>query len=70
MILELSYEKSSKERTVQDVWDDFTDYEKGLAYEFIGQALELGSYARDCMVVYNDEKRKVVLALIKEAMHA
>lgn len=56
------------EKTVQDVFDEFTPYEKGLTYELVGQAIELGTYARDCMVVFDDEKRKVVQAIIDQAM--
>lgn len=56
------------EKTVQDVWDEFTAYEKNLTYELVGHALNDGNYDQEALVMFDDEKRKVVHAIIDQAM--
>lgn len=56
------------ERTVYDIWNEFTDNERMLTYELVGQALENRDYDREALIMFDDEKRIVVEAFIKEAM--
>ena len=56
------------ERTVEDIWNEFTDEERRLTYEPAGRALENGDYNREALIMFDDEKRIVVEAIIKEAM--
>lgn len=55
-------------KTVKDIWNEFTDDERTLTYELVGQALDNGDYDREAMRMFDDEKRIVVGAIIKEAM--
>ena len=61
-------EEPIRVRTVRDVFDEFSDYEKRLVYELVGQALETGSYSSESMIMFDDEKRAVVQAIIDQAM--
>ena len=55
-------------RTVNDVWNEFTDDERTLTYKIVGQALENRDYDREALIMFDGEKRIVVEAIIKEAM--
>ena len=55
-------------RTVEDVWNEFTDDERSLTYKIVGQALENKDYDREALRMFDDEKRIVVEAIIKEVM--
>lgn len=55
-------------RTVNDVWNEFTDDERTLTYKIVGQALENRDYDREALIMFDGEKRIVVEAIIKEVM--
>lgn len=56
------------ERTVKDIWGEFTGDERTLTYDLVGQALENKDYNREALAMLDGEKRIVVEAIIKEAM--
>jgi hypothetical protein len=56
------------ETTAKEVWDEFTNYEKYLTYELVGQALQNGYYNREALVMLDDEKRLLVELILREAM--
>ena len=55
-------------RTVNDVWNEFTDDERTLTYKIVGQALENKDYDREALIMFDGEKRIVLEAIIKEVM--
>lgn len=54
------------ERTVKDIWNEFTDDERALTYKLVGQTLKNKDYDREALRMFDDEKRIVVEAIIKE----
>jgi hypothetical protein len=62
------YTKPPKtDRTVKEIWETFSVYEKNLTYELVGQVLENGDYNREALVMFDDEKLEVVKTLIDQA---
>ena len=55
-------------KTVQDIFDNLSDYQKEIAYEIIGQALEYGYYDREALVMFNKEESMVINFLLRKAM--
>lgn len=58
--------KTSK--TIRDIFDNFNEQQKEIAYEMIGQALEDGYYDREAMVMFNKEEQLVMEFLLRSAM--
>ena len=56
------------QKTVKDIFDNFSEYQKTVAYEIIGQALEYGDYNREVLVVFNNEEKAIIKYLLDHAM--
>lgn len=55
-------------KTAKEVRDEFTNYEKYLTYELVGQALQNGHYNREALVMLDGEKRLLVELILREVM--
>lgn len=55
-------------KTIRDIFDNMSEYQKELAYEMIGQALEDGVYDREALVMFNKEEQMVMKFLLMNAM--
>lgn len=55
-------------KTVRDIFDNFSDQQKEIAYEIFGQALEFGDYDREALVMFNKEEMVVMKYLLDQAM--
>ena len=55
-------------RTVADIFDNLSEYQKTVAYEIIGQALEIGDYDREALVMFNKEESLAIRFLLDKAM--
>ena len=62
-------EEPINERIASEIFDSFSEDEKQLTYELVGQALQYNSFDREALVMFDDEQRAVVLALIDRAMY-
>lgn len=43
-------------KTIQDIFDNLNEQQKTIAYEIIGQALEIGDYYRGAFFMFNKEE--------------
>ena len=58
----------STTKTIGDIFDNLNEVQKAVAYEIIGQALELGDYDREALVMFNKEESIVIKYLLYRAM--
>ena len=58
----------SNTKTIADIFNNLNDVQKEVAYEIIGQALELGYYDREALVMFNNEESVVINYLLHCAM--
>ena len=54
--------------TVKDIYDTFDDEQKYIANWLVGEALELSRFRREYLVMFSDEQKKLVYALINAAL--
>lgn len=59
---------SNSSKTIRDIFDNFSEAQRTIAYEIIGQALEVGDYDREALVMFNNEERIVMDYLLDQAM--
>lgn len=55
-------------KTIADIFNNLNDVQKDTAYEIIGQALDLGYYDREALVMFNNEESLVINYLLQCAM--
>ena len=55
-------------KTVSDIFDNLSEVQRTIAYELIGQALEIGDYDKEALVMFNNEERIVIDYLLYQAM--
>lgn len=55
------------QKTIKDIFDNFSEDQKIIAYEIIGQALDSGDYDREALVMFNNEELIVMQFLLNEA---
>lgn len=55
-------------KTIADIFNNLNDVQKDIAYELIGQALILGYYDREALVMFNKEESVVINYLLYLAM--
>lgn len=55
-------------KTIQDIFDNLNEQQKTIAYEIIGQALEIGDYYRGAFFMFNKEEQLVIKYLLDRAM--
>lgn len=60
--------RSNSSKTIQDVFDNFSETQRTIAYRIIGQALEVGDYDREALVMFNNEERIVMDYLLYQAI--
>lgn len=55
------------QKTIKDIFDNFGEDQKIIAYEIIGQALDSGDYDREALVMFNNEELVVMQFLLNKA---
>lgn len=55
-------------KTIAEIFNNLNDVQKEVAYEIIGQALDLGYYDREALVMFNKEESIVINYLLHCAM--
>ena len=55
-------------KTVKEVFDNFNETQRTIAYEILGQALDEGKFDREALVMFNKEELVVMWYLINEAL--
>ena len=56
------------QKTVRDIFDNLSEYQRTVAYEMLGQALQYRDYNGEALVVFNNEERAVIKLLLNYAM--
>jgi hypothetical protein len=55
------------QKTIRDIFDNFSERQRETAYEMIGQALGKGDYNREALIMFNNDELIVMEFLLTEA---